>query len=191
MWGLLILLCFFVPYGTCRGRGVALCRDGRPACGCQGLALCVFRSLLVLPGSWCVRPVLVIVSQVFSVVFYPLFFVVVVMAADVFGGYAQAARVISIVYLVIQVIVLIDAAYKAHEWLAVRIEKRDSALQQEYASIGMCQNGWCVAVAWSGCVGVVRKGVMPACPCAAAHTSQRVDVASGLWMWCLGRCVCV
>lgn len=59
-----------------------------------------------------------------------------------FAGYVQLARVVSVLFLVVQVVILIDFAYKVHEALAVRVERMQSHLEQEYATVGLCQNGW-------------------------------------------------
>jgi len=61
---------------------------------------------------------------------------------DFFQVYVQVARGFSLLFLVIQIIVLIDLAYKAHEVLAERFERKHAELEREYAQVGACQNQW-------------------------------------------------
>lgn len=123
------------------------CGDNLSDCfGLQAIFRISFATMLFFLGNL----VLSAMSEAFhlglwglkTVVWLLLVVITFFMPYDVFSGYAQASRVISVIYLVVQVVVLIDMAYRIHEGLAVRIEKRDSELSREYASVGICQNFW-------------------------------------------------
>jgi hypothetical protein len=64
--------------------------------------------------------------------------------------YAQAARVFSILFLLAQCLVIIDFAYKIHEYLQGRSDARDADLAAAGWEAGLCSNGWKLLYAFLG-----------------------------------------
>ena len=58
------------------------------------------------------------------------------------SGYAEFAEVISFFFLVAQVLVLLELAYRLQGLLSIKIELRDTELRAEYSKVGMFQNCW-------------------------------------------------
>lgn len=59
-----------------------------------------------------------------------------------FEGYAQAARFGSILFLVVQCIIIIDFAYVLHEGLLSRMEAREASMTRAGYEPGCLSNGW-------------------------------------------------
>ena len=63
-------------------------------------------------------------------------------SADFWAGYSQFARYMSILFLIAQVLIIVDAAYTVHEALLARMDARDAALDAQGWEPGLCSNGW-------------------------------------------------
>lgn len=134
---------------ACNAAGTASGVDnaGVPACfGLQAVyrvsaALCGFFAImlavvLVLPiahhGAWLLKLAAFLVLLGCSVLISNTFFT----------GYAQVSRFGSVVFLVIQCIIVVDLAYALHEWLLARIEERERALDRAGIEPGCLSNCW-------------------------------------------------
>lgn len=80
-----------------------------------------------------------------------------------YNVYSDIARVVSIVFLLLMVLLLVDFAYTLQEKVFDRIEARDVAMSEEYETVGLCQNPWkmvylviCAALLILGFAGVVK-----------------------------------
>jgi serine incorporator 1/3 len=74
---------------------------------------------------------------------------------DAMTQYALAARGFSVLFLLIQVLIIIDFAYNAHEWLVARMDATDARFEREGWEPGCCSNGWRVLyVSTSAALGV-------------------------------------
>jgi hypothetical protein len=67
--------------------------------------------------------------------------------------FAMAARVFSVVFLLLQVIIIIELSYKVNAWLTARIAARDAELDAAGWQPGVCSNAWRVLLALS-CLGM-------------------------------------
>lgn len=61
---------------------------------------------------------------------------------DFWAGYAQFSRYGSVVFIVIQCLLIIDFAYKAHEYLLARVDRADAALEAKGWEPGLCSSPW-------------------------------------------------
>jgi len=81
-----------------------------------------------------------------------------------FSGYAELSRYGSILFIVIQVILIIDFAYALHEWLLRRADATDARLEKDGWEQGICSNGWKVVYlslsALLTCASISGIGVM-------------------------------
>lgn len=57
-------------------------------------------------------------------------------------GYSQLARYGSVLFLLLQVFIIIDFAYSAHEWLIARMEAEDARLDAAGWEPGLLSNRW-------------------------------------------------
>lgn len=64
--------------------------------------------------------------------------------------YAGAARVFSILFLLAQCLVIIDFAYKIHEYLQAKSDARDAELDAAGWEPGLCSNCWKLLYAFVG-----------------------------------------
>ena len=56
--------------------------------------------------------------------------------------YASVARGFSVIFLLLQVLIIIDFAYNVHEWLVAKMEAIDEDLQRNGYEIGLCSNSY-------------------------------------------------
>lgn len=61
---------------------------------------------------------------------------------QLYNVYAEISRVVSILFLILMILILIDFAYTVQEKVFDRIERRDEAMSEEYETVGLCQNPW-------------------------------------------------
>jgi hypothetical protein len=61
---------------------------------------------------------------------------------QMFETYASIARVVSVCFLVLQILILLDFAYGMHELLGNKIEQADAAIEHEGREGGCCTNKW-------------------------------------------------
>jgi hypothetical protein len=59
-----------------------------------------------------------------------------------FDGYADFARVGSVIFMVMQLVLLVDFAYWLHEWLLQSMDKRESDIEARGYTPGACSNPW-------------------------------------------------
>jgi hypothetical protein len=57
-------------------------------------------------------------------------------------GYAEFARVGSILFLLLQVFILLDFTYDLQDWMMKKIAARDTVLQEERGATPLCANQW-------------------------------------------------
>ena len=126
--------------GASDAAGVSACfglqavyRVSAALCGFFAIMLAV---VLVLPvahhGAWLLKLVAFLVLLGCSLLISNTFF----------AGYAQVSRFGSVVFLVIQCIIVVDLAYALHEGLLARIEQRERALERAGIEPGCLSNGW-------------------------------------------------
>lgn len=104
------------------------------------LALCIFFAVNVLAsfsadafvGMWSIK-LLVWLGLIIGMFFVP---------ANAIVGYAQTARVFSVLFIIAMVMLLIDFAYHMQEALVDKIEATNAELLKTYKDIGWCQNVW-------------------------------------------------
>lgn len=61
---------------------------------------------------------------------------------DFWVGYSQFSRYGSILFLIVQVLIIIDFAYTAHEYLLARIDRADAELEAKGWEPGLCSSPW-------------------------------------------------
>jgi len=62
--------------------------------------------------------------------------------ATAIAQYGQTSRVFSTLFLLAMVIILIDFAYHAHEWLMAKADASDARLRETHDEVGLFQNCW-------------------------------------------------
>lgn len=67
--------------------------------------------------------------------------------------FAMAARVFSVVFLLLQVIIIIELSYKVNAWLTARIAARNAELDAAGWEPGVCSNVWRILLALA-CLGM-------------------------------------
>jgi hypothetical protein len=75
--------------------------------------------------------------------------------------YAAAARGFSVFFMLAQVLIIIDFAYNAHEWLAERVERANAAFAARSFEPGLLSNGWAVLYVGASlaCIGGAVAGL--------------------------------
>lgn len=61
---------------------------------------------------------------------------------DSMVSYASVARGFSVIFLLLQVMIIIDLAYNMHDWLVRKMDKVDENLTNDGVDIGLCSNGY-------------------------------------------------
>lgn len=74
--------------------------------------------------------------------FLALLFITLAMPNSFFTVYADISRYASILFMIAQVLIIVDFAYKIHEWLLTRMEKRDESMRTADWEPGCLSNGW-------------------------------------------------
>lgn len=104
------------------------------------LALCVYFAVNVLTAfaaeafvGWWGLKLLLWLALVIGSFFIP---------ATAIAQYGQTSRVFSTLFLLAMVIILIDFAYHAHEWLMGKADASDARLRETHDEVGLCQNWW-------------------------------------------------
>ena len=105
------------------------------------LALCVFFGLLCLLaaavpvthlGGWLVK--LLLYGVLLGLAFAP--------GNDVLLQYAGVARGFSVLFMLAQVLIIIDFAYNAHEWLVERVDRANADFAARNFEPGLLSNCW-------------------------------------------------
>ena len=152
-------------------------------------SLCGFFTVMLLLVA--VAPVAHHGAWLLKLCFYlVLLGVSVVIPNGFFVGYAQASRFGSVVFLVIQCIIIVDFAYVLHEGLLARIEAREAEMERAGIEPGLLSNGWKVlylaaAVILAGgsvaCLGVMYPVFgTPACQLGQFFLSETLVVGAVL-----------
>jgi hypothetical protein len=145
--------------------------DGSGASACYGLqaayrvsaSVCGFFVILAI-SSFCF-PIVHYGAWLLKLLFFILMLGLSLLIPNhFFNGYAELSRYGSIIFLLIQVLLIIDFAYAVHEWLLRKMAETDARFEAEGFEPGLCNNGWkLLYVATSlalGCGSVVGIGVM-------------------------------
>ena len=141
------------------------------------MAVCTFAWRGFHTGMWfCKIPLLLVF------LFYPFF-----VPNDFFDVYAQVARVGSILFLLLQALILIDFAYDLSEGILARADAYDQKLDAEGYEANCCGNMWrvCYAVLSFGVLLAALGGsialyfVAPTCTLNTFFISQTIALGMG------------
>lgn len=83
-------------------------------------------------GGWLVK--LLLWAALVGVSFLP--------ASDAMLQYAAVARGFSVLFLLVQVLIIIDLAYNAHEWLVARVDRANADFEARGFEPGLLSNCW-------------------------------------------------
>lgn len=103
-------------------------------------------------GGWLLKVLLYVI----------MLFVSLSIPNNFYDVYAQIARAGSVLFLIAQVIIIVDFSYKTHVWLCRKIEERDA----QFESAGLCSNCWkilylflCVLTFGGSIAGIALMGI--------------------------------